>query len=212
MKAKFWSDGTRVGITVLGARDYTSEICVEYKFSFDSEACAEGYVMIDGKCKVKAVCMADETYDPVENKCVENNPGSSKPAALGDACTVNPVTRIVDHGIVECLSGILQLTGCEAGYELKNGECIEIIPECTDSETACLSDREVSFCVDGKWVTNVCDVDQICSGGECVPVECIPAEFVPYCDGNLYMYCDADYRINVVECENGCNAAMGCSD
>lgn len=120
MKAKFWSDGTKDGITVLGGRDYTSDITVEYKFSFDEEKCADGYIMIDGECKQNIICADDEFYDTTTDSCIH------KEHKLGDPCYTNYEAEdvFIENGIVECIDGTIQFAGCKDGYNYVDGKCV----------------------------------------------------------------------------------------
>lgn len=167
MKAKFWSDGTRDGITVLGARNYTKEIHVEYKYSFDTEKCNDGYIMINGACVA-----------------------APNGGMIGEACvTVGEVIYdIIDNGRIECgTDRKWQFTGCNDGYNYVNGKCekanpqcedgyvlnskgeCEAVAECTMDDTPyCQDDGRVMACVNGSWVETDCGVNQVCVAGCCV--------------------------------------------
>ncbi len=105
MKTKFWSDGAKDGIGVLGGKDYTSDITVEYKFSFDTEKCADGYIMLSGSCVTP--------------------PASS---IIGGACANRGEISgncDIHHGIIECGNdNTWQFVGCELGYKYINGICV----------------------------------------------------------------------------------------
>lgn len=164
MKAKFWSDGTREDITVLGARDYTKEIRVEYKYSFDTEKCADGYVMIDGACVA-----------------------APNGEMIGEACDAVGAEIIIDNGRIECgTDRKWQFTGCNDGYNYVNGKCekanpqcgdgyvlnssgeCEAIPACTTAARRCSMDGRVQICADGQWEEIACAENEICSEGLCI--------------------------------------------
>lgn len=167
MKAKFWSDGTRDGITVLGARNYTKEIHVEYKYSFDTEKCNDGYIMINGACVA-----------------------APNGGMIGEACSNlhEESYDFIVNGIIECGSDFKwQFAGCNNGYNYVNGKCekanpqcedgyvlnskgeCEAVAECTMDDTPyCSLDGRVKTCVDGAWVEVDCPEGGRCEGGACV--------------------------------------------